>query len=671
VATISSPGIGSNLDVNGIVSQLMSVEQQPLLSLAKKEASYQAKLSAIGSLKGALSSFQAAAKALSDIGKFQATKATVGDGAVASATGSGSATPGSYALEVSKLAQAQKLVSAGQASSSDPIGTGTLTFDFGTIAGGSFDSASGKYTGATFTSSGSGVKTVEIKSGGNSLTGIRDAINAANIGVTAAIVNDGGASPYRLVLTETSTGKASSMKISVAGDAGLQALLNHDPGAAAAGQALTETVTAQNAEFKIDGIAVSKSSNSISDVIPGVTLSLAKTNAGSPTTVSVTRDTSAVTGAVGQFVFAYNQINQTLTGLSAYNSSSKQGAVLNGDATVRSIQNQVRGVLNNPVAGGASAFNVLAQIGVTLQKDGTMAVDNDKLQKAMTEKFTDIAGLFAATGKASDSLVSYAGASAKTVPGSYAVNVTQLATRGQVVGQTPVGQLAIDGSNDTLEVKLNGVTVTVKLAQKTYADEAALAAEIQSKINGAKEFSDAGLTVTATQNGGVLTLVSANYGADSSVSITGGSGKANLFGATPIVTDGKNVVGTINGVAATGAGQFLTGAAGSDAEGLRLQVTGTATGSRGTISYSKGYAYQFDKLIDTLLADDGPIAARTDGLNETLKNIGKQKDALNLRLTDIEKRYRAQFTALDQLLGSMTKTSSFLQQQLANLPKIE
>lgn len=671
---LSSPGIGSNLDINGIVSQLMSVEQQPLMSISRKEATHQAKLSALGNLKGAMASFQTAVKSLSDISKFQAVKVSAADATIASTSGSTAARPGTYTLEVTKLAQAQKLASAGQASASTAIGVGTVTFDFGTIniGTGSFNSTTGKYSGASFASSGIGSKTITIDSTNHSLAGIRDAINKGNIGVTASIVNDGGTSPYRLVLTEATTGKASSMKISVAGDAALGTLLNHDPAAAPAGQGFSETVTAQNAEFKVDGIAVSKTTNTVADVIEGVTLTLAKTNAGSPTSVTVTRDTASVTASVNQFVQAYNQINQTLTDLSSYNATTKQGAILNGDATVRTIQSQLRGILTTAVGGDAGAYTLLSQVGVAVQKNGTLALDSSKLQKAMDSNFSDIAALFAAVGKSSDSLVTYTGSAAKTAVGAYALNVTRLATQGKTTGQADdPADLLIDGSNDTLEVQVDGVTATITLAQKTYADAAALAAEVQTKINGASALSSAGVSVKVTESGGVLTITSNKYGSASNASITGGNGQPSLMGATPTASSGEDVAGTLNGVAATGSGQALTGAVGSPSEGLKLLITGGGTGARGTINFSKGYAYQFDKLVDSMLESTGPITSRTDGISASLKSLEQQKQRISERLVNIEKRYRAQFTALDMAMASMTKTSSFLQQQLDNLPKIE
>ncbi|RZI42077.1 flagellar hook protein FliD [Herbaspirillum sp. HC18] len=781
---LSSSGIGSNLDVDSIVSQLMSIERKPLTEIAKKEASYNTKLSAYGSLKGSISQFQTAMRSLVDPSKFQGMQVSSTDysviNAVASTTGSSGATPGTYSLQVTKLAQAQKMVAAGQSSVNAPIGadtTSTLTFDFGTITGGSFDEGTGKYTNAGFTSSGSGVKTVTINGTNNSLEGIRDAINAANIGVTATVLNDGSDTPYRLALTVNQTGKTSSLKISVSGDASVAGLLSHDP-SSNTGQAFRQTSAAQNAEFTVDGIAVTKTTNSANDVIPGVNLTLSKT--GGPTSVTLTRDTTALTASINSFVKAYNDLAATLRDAGAYNATTKSAAALNGDSALRAIQSQVRGILNTPVAGDTTAYTLLSQVGVSFQKDGMLSVDTSKLNKAIDSNFSGIAGLFSKVGKASDSLVAYSASTDKTKAGNYAVSIDQLARqasttavgpahtpgKGSITGSAAAA-LEITGSNDTLDVTVDGISHTINLDQMVYADAdaladavktkinaaflgdgksvtvtqtngvlkitsdsagtssavnvaggngktsvlgaqpavvagsqtsvadgsntlevqidgitatvtlaagnysyAALAAEIQSKINGKTEFSSAGAAVSVTESGGVFTITSNRYGAASTAVVSGGTAKAALFGA-PSKVLGLDVSGTINGVAATGNGQILTGASGSDVEGLALTILGGSTGNRGTVTFSQGYAYQFDKLATALLATDGPLNARTNGINTSLKNLSATKDRLNDRLADTEKRYRAQFAALDKVISSMTQTSNYLTQQLANLPKIE
>lgn len=666
---ISSPGIGSNLDVNSIVTQLMQVERRPLTVLNTKEASYQAQLSAYGSLKGGLSAFQTAVRGLSDLSKYNAFKATSSDSAVASSSASSIAAAGSHSLNVSQLAQSQKLVAAGQASATAAIGTGvstTLTFDFGTVSGGAltaYDPAlgtGGTYAGSTFTSNGAGVKTVTIDSTNNSLAGIRDAINSAKIGATASIVNDGGTSPYRLVLSSDSVGKSNSLKISVSGDAAISSLAAHNP---AGTQNLQESVTAKNTELTVDGVFVSKASTSVTDVIQGVTLNVLKTGT---TTVSIARDSASVKSAVDGFVKAYNDVSKTLKDVSAYNASTKQAAILQGDSTVRSIQGQLRAVLNIPLTGGG-AFSNLTQIGVTFQKDGSLAVDASKLQSAIDNNFSDIAGVFAATGRASDSLVSYTSSTSSTKPGSYALNVSQLSTRGSLVGSAIAGLTITTGVNDALSVVVDGVSASLTLSAGTYT-AATLAAEVQSKTNGVSALSAAGISVAVTESAGTLSIASNRYGAASNVSVSG-IGASSLLGGTPGAAAGADAAGTLNGVAAAGAGQYLTGATGNDADGLQVQVTGGSTGNRGTVNFSQGYAYQLDKMLGNLLNSTGPLTIRTDGIDRSIKDIGSRREVLGRRLQDVEARYRARFTALDTLISSMTTTSNFLQQQLANLPK--
>lgn len=665
---LTSTGIGSNLDIEGIISKLMSVERQPAAQLDKKELSFQAKVSGFGTLKGAISQFQTAIAGLSNESKYQSVRASVADAAVATVSANASAKPGTYSLQVTQIAQAQKLVANGVATQTEPIGKGVITIDFGTISGGTLDSVTGKYTGATFTSSGSGVKTLTIDSTNNSLAGIRDAINGAGMGVTAKIVNDGGTSPYRLSLTSDKTGEVSSMKISVADTegTGLSTLLNHNP---AGTQGLSQTAAAMNAKFTVDGIAVSKASNSVSDVIEGVTFNLLKENT-SATTVKVDRDTAAITSSVNAFVKAYNDITQTFRDAMAYNTTTKEAAVLNGEALVRNMQTQVRNILNSPVAGGTGSITTLYQAGVSLDKNGLLKVDSAKLDKAITSNYAEIAGLFASTGRTTDPLVKYGGASGNTLPGSYDVNVSNVATTGKNTG-TAAADLVITAANKTFTVDLNGVSAEVTLEEGTYTDAAALAAEVQSKINSVEAFAKAGSSVQVSQSGGVLTLESNRYGSSSAVRVTeaaGGALKLQTSGAG--VVSGSDVAGTINGVAATGAGQLLTAGGANDADGLSVTITGGSTGARGTITYSKGYATQLNELANKLLAADGPLTARTAGLAESIKGIEKQREAFNQRMVVLEARYRAQFTALDMTIGKMTSTSNYLAQQLAQISSL-
>ena len=388
-----------SIDVNALVKQLMIVERQPLTALTTKEASYQSKLSALGLLKSNVSNFQAALQGLSSSSSssFLAFKATSSDATIFSASANSTAVAGTYSLEISKLAKAQNLAATGQVSQAAAIGVGTITFDFGTITGGTLNT-SGKYDlpggalATSFDSNGTGPKNVVIDGTNNTLEGIRDAINAAKIGVTASIINDGSATPYRLVLSSDSTGKSNSIKISVAGDAALANLLDHDPTTAT--QNLSETTTAQNAEFKLNGVAISKTSNTVTDAIQGVSLTLNKETV-TPATLTVARDTAGVSDKVASFVKAYNELYSALKNSSAYKSKS----ALEGDSTIRSFMTDLRGIASAAVGGGTIAN--FYEVGITFTSTGTMQLDSAKLSSAMSTDFNDVANLFnSATGYA-------------------------------------------------------------------------------------------------------------------------------------------------------------------------------------------------------------------------------------------------------------------------------
>jgi len=657
---ISSPGIGSGLDIGAIIDKLMTVQNKPVVLLQRQEANMQATLSAFGLLQSALAQFQTSLQSLNSIGNYQSVSAVVANNAIATATASSSAAAGVYSLQVNQLAQAQTLIASGQVSSTTPVGTGTISFSFGSISG---TVTNGHYAdGTTFTGNGAAAKTVTIDASDNSLTGIAAAINAANIGVTASIMNDGSGTPYRLSLTSTSTGAASSMQISVDGDAALSNLLNHDP-ASLTGQNLTQTSAAQNAQFTINGLAVTSDTNTNSVVIPGVTLNLLSTNLTTPTTLTVSQSNSGAMAAINSFVAAYNTIQSAISNATAYNAATKQSGPLQGQNSVLSIITGMQKIVNSPVPGAPGNLSMLAQVGLGFQADGTMSVDSTKLQAALNKNPTGVAGLFASTGIATDSLMKYQGSTSATRPGAYAINITQVASQGKTTGSATANTTITAGVNDTLQVKLNGVTTNVVLAAGTYTS-ASLATALQTSINTNSAFSAAGHAVSVSQNGGVLSVNSNKYGSDSAVDITGGNGLTGLFGDAATTTAGVNVQGTIDGQTATGKGQVLTGSAGN-ATGLSMVVDGGSLGSRGVINYTEGYANELTNLMSTVLGKTGQIASATNGLNSTIKDI---QSSISNRLAlnqQVLSNMQAEYTALDITLSKLNNTSSFLTQQLA------
>lgn len=397
MATTSSVASSSagTLDVPSLVSQLMSVERQPIDKLNTQVASYQTKISSFATISGLVSGFQTALQSLNS--SFQGFSATPSDVSVFSASASSTAAAGAYTLDVTSLAQSQNLVAAGQTSSTAAISNGvatTLTFDFGTISGGIL--TAGAYSGAAFAANGSGSKSITIDGSNNTLQGIRDAINAAQMGVTATIVNDGSATPYRLALSSNNSGVSNSIKITASGGDGiLNSLLGYDP---AAIQNLNQSVAAQNANFQLNGIAISKTTNTVSDAIQGVTLTLKKITV-TPATLTVAQDLNAVSTAVSGFVDAYNALASQLKSRSAYGSASSTKPALAGDGTVHLMLDQLRGIFDTASSGGI--MTSLSQAGVSHQADGTLKLDSSKLNSAMTNNYSDVVNLFSgATGYA-------------------------------------------------------------------------------------------------------------------------------------------------------------------------------------------------------------------------------------------------------------------------------
>jgi flagellar hook-associated protein 2 len=222
-------------------------------------------------------------------------------------------------------------------------------------------------------------------------------------------------------------------------------------------------------------------------------------------------------------------------------------------------------------------------------------------------------------------------------------------------------------SNDTLVLDIDGVSATITLTAGTYT-ASSLVAELQSKINNASEISGAGSSVLVTESAGVISITSSRYGSASVVEITGGTGKADLVGASPVKTDGVDVAGTIGGVAATGSGQYLTGA--GDAEGLKLLITGVSLGDRGTVNFNRGYSDRLDSYLESLIGSNGSLDSTTSAIQDSIDAVSNDRASLQRRLDSIEKRIRAQFVALDTLVSQLQSTSSFLSQQLASLPTV-
>ncbi len=380
---VSSTGIGSGIDIQSLAIQLAKAETQPALnSISRQTDSVSTRLSGLGSLKSALSTFKSALTDLKDGSVFSTYKVSSSDESILTASAGTGSTAGSYALEVTQLAKAQKSIATSEfADSSALVGSGTLSFQ--AASGDSFDLTVGATT---------------------SLIDLRDAINQAsgNSFVTASIINVDNATSTgtisKLVLTAKQTGSDNAFTVSGSDDdgnntdaSGLSRLFSGN---------LSTQVSAQDAIVKIDGQTATRSSNTITDLLAGVTLDLQSANVGTTVDLNVSLDNDAIQTAIGNFVDAYNKFSSTTQSLGKYGGATDGSGAGNGpligDSTLRLISSQIRQNASATVSSITDGYNSLAMIGISI-KDGTMSLDSAKLEEALAANSDSVSNVFASS----------------------------------------------------------------------------------------------------------------------------------------------------------------------------------------------------------------------------------------------------------------------------------
>lgn len=385
MATISTLGIGSGLDLSTILDNLSTAEKASLTPISNQQSAYTAKLSAYGTLSSALTTFQTANKALNSADLFTATSATSSSSAF-SATTSGSTIAGKYSISVTQLAQAQTLTSGVQTSNTTALGSSDAS-----------RTLSIKLADGTS-------KDITLTSDQTSLTGMRDAINGANAGVSASIIKTGDGA-YRLSLTASKTGEANAVSsVAVTGDDTLQGIVGFDSTKTDADNPLDVSVAAQDAELTVNNVAITSSTNTISDALEGITLNLNDVTSGNQT-LTITQDTSKASTAISNFVDAYNTLLDQFTSLTKYTAvdvgsdtqDSSNGALV-GDSTLRGIQTQIKSLLTNTAS--SSTYKTLAQIGITTDPTtGELSLDSDKLKTELTKDPAGVKEMIVGDGK--------------------------------------------------------------------------------------------------------------------------------------------------------------------------------------------------------------------------------------------------------------------------------
>ncbi|MEA1081471.1 flagellar filament capping protein FliD [Marinobacter qingdaonensis] len=651
MAGISSLGIGSGVLSSDLVDQLVAAERQPTENrLNFNQQRTEALISAYGTLRGAITDLRLPMRQLSSPDNLKAFSGTSSAEGVSVSVDSKSAAPGNYSVQVDSLAQAQSLATGSFGDrDSTAVGSGSLTITVGDK-----------------------VSTINIDSSNNTLQGIANAINEADVGANAGVIDTGNG--FRLVMSADDTGLENAISIAVSDSDG------NDTDAAGLSQFafdgttnnLTETVAAKDAVVQVNGITISRPTNTIENVIDGVSLEVSQE--GVTSNVKVTQDLSKVADRVGAFVEKFNALQQTIKGLAGYNAETGQGGLLSGDATIRGIQSQMRQIIGRVVPGLEDAsIRTLADVGITTNYEtGGLDFDRAKFTEKLKANPDDVTALFAEQGRASDSQIEFIRSGVNTEPGEYSVNITQLATQGSLTGSNAgTGSVTVDADNDDLSFRIDGETsVSITLTAGTYT-RTELAAEIQAQLDASSSLAASGRSLNVAFDGasGSLVFTSDSYGSESNVSLTSvDNTSASTLGLSVATgTAGQDVAGTINGQRATGEGQNLFVEGVGEAAGMEVRVAGGATGNRGSINFIQGVGERTVDLITNLVGIDGSLEARTDGLQKDLGRIEEERARLDLRIESYRERLVSQFSAADSLIAQLNSTQDYVSQQLAAL----
>ncbi len=388
MASLSSVGVsGTGLD-ESVITKLVAIEKQPADALTTKNTTLQTKVSTWGKIQSAFSSLKDAANKLTQSEFWNGTTATSSNDTAVSVSTTSSAAASSYAVTVSQLAQGQMVASSAFASKTSAVGEGTLRIQLGTYV----TDNSVAPPAVTFNAkAAASAVDIAIGPGDNTLEKIRDRINSSNAGITASIVND--ASGSRLVM-RGANGETNAFKVSVTENGAVPGLsaLAYD-GTTGGTSSMTRTQAAQNAKATINGLAVSSESNTLSDVVDGVTLTLKQATA-TPANITVAQDTASISKGVSDFISAYNNVVSTIRVQTLYDEASKTAGPLQGDSTAKGLLSQMRNLITSDSTATAS-FSRLFDMGIVTNTDGTLKMTSSKFNDAMGTKLADMQKYFA------------------------------------------------------------------------------------------------------------------------------------------------------------------------------------------------------------------------------------------------------------------------------------
>jgi flagellar hook-associated protein 2 len=630
----SISGLISGIDTSSLIDAIIAQERQPAANMETQETTISNEQTALASYRTLLGALDDATGALQDGTSFDATTANLtvlaGSRALLSATTTADASPATYQVQVSKLAAAEKLSSTTQASATAALG----------VSG-------------TFTVNGKSVTVATT----DSLSSIRDAINALDSGttpsgVTASILS---VSPTdnRLVLTSDNTGAAGATLADTSGSVLQSFGFINGTGSKLASAFL---VTGADANFSIDNIAFTRSSNTVSDAIEGVTLNLTAADSTATTQLTVARDESAAAGAMQSFVSAYNNVVDFVQQQGTIGSDGTVPA-LYGDSLVRGIRGQLPDELLQTVAGAASDLATAGKAGVSLGADGKLTFDSTSFASLFQTRYSDLQALFGETRSTDNSAVSFVSSGNATSSGSWDVNITAPATAATLSTSGFSGTYDAGATPDmmTLTDKQSGKSVQVALTTGMTTSDIVTA--LQSAINGA----GIGITVAASGNDITVTSQNAASYAGFTVAVDGvGDGASEAWGATASAI-GTDVQGTIGGFAATGSGSTLVGNSDTAAAGLTIRYAGSTTGDFGNITLGIGTATAVQRLLDSYVNQGSGL------LDQHVAALSAQNDRLVQQVSDIDTRLAGRRAALVAQYSAMETAIANLKGQAQSL----
>lgn len=626
------------INVPSLITSLSAAYQVPITQLQNQESSYQTTLSAWGTLQSSVSSLQSTVAALQQISSLNNRTVNSSNSATVSASVAADAPLGTYSLSNVVLAQAQSVYSQDFSSADNvALGTGSLQIQVGSGA----------------------ATTINLDSTNNTLNGVAAAINDSGAGVSAAVVYDG--TGYRLTVTSSQTGQANAFTLTASGTGSLSAL-SYNSASSGSASGMTESQGAQNASVSINGLNITSATDTVSGAIPGVTLNLLSSGSSQ---LTVANDTADFVTSIQALVTSFNTAMGTINNLTSLNSTATSGGSgvtgpgpLIGDAGVNGLRSQLLSIISSQgiADSSGSAYTSLGAVGISLAQNGTLVLDSSLLSSALSSDYNGVAGLFGQVGTTSTTNLHFAAASGTTQAGTYTVNVTQAATQATVTASTtiPSGGLA---SAESLTFISGTTSVTVSLASGSTIDT------VVGSINAT--LSQKGLAnIVASDVNGELQLQTSAYGSAQDFSVV--SDLASGAGGTGIgtarqVAYGSDVIGTVNGQAASGVGQTLTVTGPGAALGLQVKVTGQATGNIGSITLTQGIYQQMGQLLgQSLNTSSGFISAAQSGVSGTINGIETQITQAQQNATAQTALLTQQFQAMETQVASLQSVGQYL-----------